>query len=109
GIGMNFRYRMEFFPFLEFSAFIGFYAICIRPDRFSMSYRKRLSLILIASAGFGIVYSHFLLFLYKISNFGDYAHPGADTRPVSPAEGWLGYYNAQLHAVFPSIAKKLRW
>ena len=67
--GMAFRYRMEFYPLLEFTAFLGFYAICVNPGRFSALSRGRLSLILIASAGFGIIYSHFALFLYKISPF----------------------------------------
>jgi hypothetical protein len=31
---MAFRYRMEFYPFLEFSAFLGFYAICVNPASF---------------------------------------------------------------------------
>ena len=50
---MAFRYRMEFYPFLEFTAFLGFYAICVNPGRFSALSRGSLSLILIAGAGFG--------------------------------------------------------
>jgi hypothetical protein len=51
---MAFRYRMEFYLFLEFTAFLGFYAICVNPGRFSALSRGSLSLILIAGAGFGM-------------------------------------------------------
>jgi hypothetical protein len=106
---MAFRYRMEFYPFLEFAAFLGFYAICINPGQFSPASRSRLSLVLIASAGFGIVYSHLLLFLYKISPPGNYANIGTDTSAVSPANRWVNYYYFHLKEVFPSIAQRLHW
>jgi hypothetical protein len=96
---MAFRYRMEFYPLLEFTAFLGFYAICADPGRFSPLSRSRLSLILIASAGFGIIYSHFALFLYKISPF---------TNRISVPDGWVGLYLVQLKLIFPSIAQRLR-
>ena len=104
---MAFRYRMEFYPFLEFSAFLGFYAICLNPDEFSALSRRRLSLILIATAGFGIVASHFTLFLHKISAPGNYASGGADTSGGSPADGWVDYYRAGLRVIFPSLAQRL--
>ena len=104
---MGFRYRMEFYPFLEFSAFLGFYAICVNPGQFSALWRRRLSVILIASAGFGIVYSHFALFLHKISPPGNYAQRSTDSSVVSPANGWIDYYHFYLREVFPSIAHRL--
>jgi hypothetical protein len=105
---MAFRYRMEFYPFLEFAAFLGFYAICVNPGQFSALWRSRLSLILIASAGFGIVYSHFALFLHKISPPVNYMRGGADTNAVSSANGWVYYYYYScLRSVFPSIAQRL--
>ncbi len=103
---MAFRYRLEFYPFLEFAGFIGFYAICVNPGRLFASSRRRLSLILIASAGFGIVYSHLILFLYKISLGGNYFEPDS-TGAVTPAIGWVDYYLIQLKAIFPSIAQRL--
>jgi len=102
---MAFRYRMEFYPLLEVLAFLGFYAICVNPSQFSRSSRNGLSVMLIASAGFGIIYCHVLLFLYKISEGGDYAHPGTGTG-VSAADGWIDYYHTRLRFVFPSIAEK---
>ena len=98
--GMAFRYRMEFYPLLEFTAFLGFYAICVNPGRFSALSRGRLSLILIASAGFGIIYSHFALFLYKISPF---------TNRISAPDGWVDLYVVQLKLIFPSIAQRLHF
>ena len=95
---MGFRYRMEFYPFLEFTAFLGFYATCVNPAQLSALWRSRLSLILIASAGFGIIYSHFALLLYKISPF---------TYWVSVPDGWVDLYLTQLKLIFPSIAQRL--
>ena len=96
--GMAFRYRMEFYPLVEFLAFLGFYAICMKPGEFSTLSRRRLSLILVASAGFGIIYSHFALFLYKISPF---------TNRVLAPHGWVDLYLTQLKLIFPSIAQRL--
>jgi hypothetical protein len=104
---MAFRYRMEFYPFLEFSAFLGFYAICVNPAEFSASSRRRLSLILIGSAGFGVAYSHFALLLHKISPPGNYVLEGVDAGGVSAANGWLDYYRLHLRIVFPNIAQRL--
>jgi hypothetical protein len=106
---MAFRYRMEFYPFLEFAAFLGFYAICVSPGQFSEASRSRLSLVLIASSGFGIVYSHLLLFLYKISPPGNYVERGSNTSVVSLANGWVDYYYFHLREAFPSIAQKLHF
>ncbi len=97
---MAFRYRMEFYPFLEFTAFLGFYAICVNPGRFPAASRGSLSLILIAGAGFGIVCSYLLLFLYKIAPYSN---------RVSAPDGWVNLYLAQLKLIFPSIADRLRF
>jgi len=106
-IYMAFRYRMEFYPFLEFSAFLGFYAICINPGEFSARSRRRFALIMITVAGFGIIYSHFAVFLHKISPPGNYAPGGTDAGTVSPANGWVHYYRHYVKSVFPSIARRL--
>jgi hypothetical protein len=103
-IYMAFRYRLELYPLLEFAAFLGFYAICVNPGQFSALSHSKLSLMLIASAGLGIVYSHFALFLHKISPPGNYV----DTAAVSPANGWVAYYYSCLSSAFPSIVQKLQ-
>ena len=100
-IYMAFRYRMEFYPLFEFAAFLGFFAICVNPVQFSVLSRRGLSLVLIISAGLGIVFSHFALFLHKISPPGNYA-AGA-----SPANGWINYYRLCLKSVFPAMAQRL--
>jgi hypothetical protein len=100
-IYMAFRYRMEFYPLLEFAAFLGFFAICVNPVQFSVLSRRRFSLILISGAGLGIVYSHFALFLHKISPPGNYA------AGISSANGWINYYGLCVKSVFPSVAQRL--
>jgi hypothetical protein len=96
--GMAFRYRMEFYPFLEFTAFLGFYAICVKPGRFDASSRSSLSPILIASVGLGIVSSHLFLFLYKLS-------PVVIT--ISVPNGWIDLYVSRLRLLLPDIAQRL--
>jgi len=100
-IYMAFRYRMEFYPLFEFAAFLGFFAICVSPVQFSVLSRRGLCLVLIISAGLGIVFSHLALFLHKISPPGNYA------AGTSPANGWINYYRLCLKSVFPAIAEKL--
>jgi hypothetical protein len=96
--GMAFRYRMEFYPLLEFTAFLGFYAICVKPDQPSALLSSNFSLILIASGGLGIICSHLQLFLYKIS-------PATNRLPVP--NGWVDLYFSQLRRLYPSIAQRL--
>jgi hypothetical protein len=104
---MAFRYRMEFYPFLEFAAFLGFYASCVKPAQFFASSRSRFSLILIGAAGFAIIYSHIMLFIYKISPPGNYIQLGTGADAVSPANGWIDYYFVSLKSVFPKVAQRL--
>jgi hypothetical protein len=96
--GMAFRYRMEFYPLLEFTAFLGFYAIGVNPGRFAALSRSTLSLILIVGAGLGIVCSHLFVFLYKLS-------PVVIT--ISVPDGWVNLYFSQLRVLFPNIAQRL--
>jgi hypothetical protein len=96
--GMAFRYRMEFYPLLEFTAFLGFYALCLKPGRFAALSRSSLPLILIAGAGLGIISSHLMLFLYKLS-------PVVVT--ISVPNGWVDLYFSQLLLLFPNIAQRL--
>ena len=62
-IGMSFRYRMEFYPFLELAAYIGFDRMLAKPTRC-----RQLPFAVAAIAG--IVASHLLWILYMISPFG---------------------------------------
>jgi hypothetical protein len=81
----------------------GVYAICRNPAEFYLSSRRRFSLIPLASAALGIVYSHFILLLHKISPFGNYASGATDAGVISLANGWVDYYRLHFRMVFPSI------
>ncbi len=62
--GMAFRYRLEFYPFFDLCAFLGFAVLVSRP--------KAPPLIPAAAAAIvGVVASHGLWILYVISRFGD--------------------------------------
>ena len=102
---MAFRYRMEFYPFFEFAAYLGFYAICVKPSPFSVSSRSILLALLITSAIIGVVFSHLWLFLYKISPFGDYKYQAMGGHEIV-TKGWLAFYWDQLKIVFPSLAER---
>jgi len=62
--GMAFRYRLEFYPFFDLCAFLGFAVLVSRP--------KAAPLIPAAAAAIvGVLASHGLWILYVISRFGD--------------------------------------
>jgi hypothetical protein len=100
-IVMTFRYRMEFYPFIEFSAFLGFYAVCARADQIPARRRNKLSAILVASAVLGIISSHLLLAIYKMSPPGDY-HSYAS---MIARDGWVQFYERQVRHLFPSVSQ----
>ena len=104
---MTFRFRMEFYPLIEFTAYLGFYAMCENPTRYSTSSRKWLYSLLIACAAVGIVCSHLLFILYKLSQFGDYKMRGIMGENPTGAVAWARYYWLALKTMLPSVAAKL--
>ena len=62
---MAFRYRMEFYPLLEFLAFIGGFAAARVPVRLTNWPRSAIALAVL-----GIVASHLLLVVYRASPYG---------------------------------------
>ena len=105
---MAFRYRMEFYPFMEFAGYLGFYAMCVRPDQYSAPLRRRLYCLLIASAGCGIICSHLLLILYKLSQFGgDYKLPWIMGEHPEGAAAWVRLYHSAFKTIIPIVEKKL--
>lgn len=62
-ISMTFRYRMEFYPFLDFCGFLGFGVLLSRMQRPPAR-------SFVAAALLGVVASHALWFLYMLSPFG---------------------------------------
>jgi hypothetical protein len=85
-IAMNFRYRMEFYPLIEFGAFLGFLALC---GSARQTIANPMSGISVALAAAGILGSMLTLFLYKMSNFGS---------AIGPLHaGVYNYYALQVH------------
>jgi hypothetical protein len=71
-ISMNFRYRMEFYPLMEFGAFAGFRTLC-RSD-LSTAAANWMRGVSVALAALGIFSSSASLALYKVSDFGPSTH-----------------------------------
>lgn len=69
-IAMTFRYRLEFYPFLELAALIGLSRLIAAPTR-------RTRICISVTAIIGIFVAHAQWFLYHLSPFG-------------PASGWIG-------------------
>ena len=94
-ISMNFRYRIEFYPLMEFGAFLGVLALC--RSKLSEAAANAISRTSAALAALGIIGSAFSLLLYKVSDFG----------PPHLGHGVYDYYVAQFRQHFPSVLKKL--
>ena len=90
-ISMNFRYRIDFYPLLEFGAFVA--VALAAGDKILTSTRAKK--ILFASVVLSIGASHFVLFLYKLSGLG----PARDFLDQS----LIHYYTSQLVERFPSL------
>jgi len=82
-ISMNYRYRMEFYPFLVFGALLGFRHVC-RPGRsWTMTRRARVSVVLAVVVG--VVVSHAQAALYAASPWGP-------AEAAIERDGWIGTY-----------------
>jgi hypothetical protein len=87
---MAFRYRMEFYPFLYFTALLGFLTLSKLPPR--LSDRNRVVFVRAITA-FGVISSHILLLFYWISPLGPLAAPDV---------GWLKFYYWEFVKTFGS-------
>lgn len=87
------RYRLEFYPLLEFGGFVGFLLLWGTSREEGSS--RRLAALARVSAAVGIVASHWTLFLSKLSEFG----PAADKL----RGGVLAYYLLQIHQRVPRL------
>lgn len=95
---LTYRYRLEFFPALEFGAYLGFFLLCRDAQRDKMSGMLHASII--ACAAVGIVVGQVNQFTYRASPFGPasqflaegtlYAGPGA-------------YYLARFQHFYPRL------
>ena len=79
-ISMNFRYRIEFYPLFELGGFLGFFALC--RSSLPAHAMPRLRVISIVLCAIGILASHLVMIMYKLSEFGpaiDKLRPGVIT------------------------------
>jgi len=84
-ISMAFRYRIEFYPLLEFCAFLGLYSY-LRVPRHATT--QHIDWRLVAGAITSIVASHGVLLLYKLSG-----RSGASLQ----AAGFFAFYEERMH------------
>lgn len=92
-IYMTFRYRIEFYPLIEFGAFVGLLLLCSAPIR--ELWLRRIRVLAIVSAVVGIACSHAILILYKLSEFG----PAVELL----RGGIVAYYLQRVQTLFPSL------
>ena len=67
-ISMTFRYRMDFYPLMEFGAFVGFLALC--GSTLTDAEKTRMRRVSVALAAVGIAASMASMALYWWSDFG---------------------------------------
>ena len=85
-ISMNFRYRIEFYPLLEFGALLGFVLLCRLP--LAATSWRRVDALVMTLAALGILGSHAIMLLYKVSDFGP---------PIERiSHGVFAYYRQQI-------------
>jgi hypothetical protein len=94
-ISMAFRYRIEFYPLLEFGAFLGLYEFLRHP---TPPRPRHVHVWLWAGTAISIVMSHGVLVLYKLSE-----KPGL---PLAQSGFWA-FYGERLQALFLKLSPGL--
>ena len=92
-ISMNHRYRIDFYPFIEFGAFLGV-IFMLKSERLRSVVAGRAALL---GAALSIGGSHVVLVLYKLSSFG----PAIEHM----RHGFFDYYLHQLMSHYPLLAR----
>jgi len=92
-ISMCHRYRLDFYPFIEFGAFAGL--VFLLRERMIIS--GVIKWTAATAAALSIVASQVVLVLYKLSDFGPGVHWLDD--------GFVDYYWHQVVSAFPSLAR----
>ena len=93
-ISMNFRYRIDFYPLIEFGAFLGFLFICRLP--LTERRLRRVCTLAIACSALAILGSHLIMILYKVSELGP---------PIEKMRlGAFAYFLQRIRSEFPSLA-----
>lgn len=70
-ISMSFRYRIEFYPFLDLGALLGLYAYCARADRDGRAAGGRVNVLILSLAAWSVAAAILLAVMYKVSSVGD--------------------------------------
>ena len=89
-ISMNFRYRIEFYPLMEFGAFAGFLMLC--RSELSIGAAKWVRGVSVTLAAIGIFASVASLALYAVSDFGP--------STVLLRSGVFNYYGVRFDIVY---------
>ena len=94
-ISMCFRYRVEFYPLIEFGAFLGFVLLCRRPPAAA---QRRRAWVVVPAAG-AVIGSNLTLVLYKISWLGP---------PIRYLRSGVGvFYRLEFERHYPRLAEWL--
>ena len=84
-ISMNYRYRVEFYPFAMLAALLGFRALAANPAPFGGMARGAILAAVVVS----VLVSHAMAAIYAVSPFGP-------AEPYIAKDGWIGTYAARL-------------
>jgi hypothetical protein len=82
---LTLRYRFDLMPFVTLAAFIGFRSFSVTAAATSQTCQRRLRLGAIGLCVLGIVFSHYVLLLYKASSFGVPMEIRLSLRPFLPS------------------------
>jgi hypothetical protein len=94
-IAVVFRYRAEFYPFLEFIALFGLFRL---RSKF-VAYPRLVTWVCGVMVAVGIVFSHLFLAAYKVD-------PGINSFAVEDT-GWIAAYREYFRAAYPGIYRRI--
>lgn len=92
-ISMNYRYRMDFYPLLEFGAFLGLIALGRKGLPLGLTWQKATLAALLVSIGS----SHLSMALYRLSDFGP--------AQVPLKNGIVRFYGSQIGIHYPRLTR----
>jgi hypothetical protein len=82
---LTLRYRFDLMPFVTLAAFIGYRSFSITAAATSQTCQRRVRLAAMGLCVLGIVFSHYVLLLYKASSFGVPVEVRLSLRPFLPS------------------------
>jgi hypothetical protein len=90
-VALTFRYRMEFYPFLEF---LGLFGLLILAEKFA-AYRVGLTRVCGSMVAISVLAAHMFLVSYKIAPWGD----SVDVEKI----GWLASWRENFQTTYPGL------